>query len=752
MIRFVIEIDEQLHRRVFCGQGGFSLPAEPLPTRHTKRLNGEDFSDGQCWCRDQLNELTEVAKSFTEDSYDPNSEPLLAEYLFQGLLGSDAWDAIVAHADANAPDSHIELAIRVAETMAPDQPELSLHALPWELISRECVAGDRLVTVTRLIPAADDVVPRPLSWPPKILFALGASLADEDLQPAREAMGMLSHFEFPDQGDLKQWARPDVHARVLEKATLRRLEAEIAEFEPEVVYFVCHGEPGHLLLPKHSSSRPREKKDEASAARLLECLNKASVPPSCIVLAACASAETPEEAAVTAVRGPETTGSLAAELVAGGVPIVIGMAGRVTNSGCRLFTRALGHALYNQPEKTLTNHVCYARAAARDAQLDHQPPEWSLPTTFMADNEPTAKYQPFDIEDIERRDRWRQRIKDMHFHDAPIFCCRENLAATYHRMMSKTATCSTLFLVGDEEHGKTRALKEIAIWALRDGHVPFPMIPSSKAPDSPTSARELGVSLLNAIDLVANALLDLPAYPGELLQLLAPGDARSVLQAAADDNAKRNLFAQLRQAAADSPESIDHLSVRRTFGQDALTLRDQLAAKFPKDFTKDSRCLLLLDDGHRYLRELERALIPTNGTAAANGFVDGANERLPVFVTWSERERDSLAEIDEFIWASVTDLPAFPAGIQSQLAYERILLHPFHPKISRKPLCFVSPTNTQVGQWRKLLHKKVKGIPGRLRPNLKFATAVEDMVDLELLVEADDASRLAALRERFGDL
>src|SRR5208283_916818 len=99
-----------------------------------------------------------------------------------------------------------------------------------------------------------------------------------------------------------------------------------------------------------------------------------------------------ESGAVSAVHGMP----LAEDLVRKGVPVVIAMAGSVTDQACRLFTRTFGTALAGGG--SLLKAAADARLAAY--RRGSGPPcttvDWALPSVFLSDSI-RHDYQPVAV-------------------------------------------------------------------------------------------------------------------------------------------------------------------------------------------------------------------------------------------------------------------------------------------------------------------------------------------------------------------
>ena len=256
---------------------------------------------------------------------------LMGRYLFDALIGHNAWEA-VCEAARTAGDPLVELAL----TWAAADAELNL--LKWEMMhdGTEFLAASRrcAVAITRVVRDA----PEPehplesLTAPVRVLFVIGLGLADPDIRAGAEIMGLLRSVE---QG------KGAIVPYVLEQASIRALSREVQRFRPDVVHFIAHGrvsaQGGELLLRDDDDV---SRAAPASAGRLLDALrcDEDTRLPHLVVVTVCDSASAYGD-----------TVPLASELVKGGIPIVVGMTGVVSDPVCRLFSNRFRPAREARP-------------------------------------------------------------------------------------------------------------------------------------------------------------------------------------------------------------------------------------------------------------------------------------------------------------------------------------------------------------------------------------------------------------------
>ena len=104
---------------------------------------------------------------------------------------------------------------------------------------------------------------------------------------------------------------------------------------------------------------------------------------------------------------------LAAQLVDQGLPLVVGMSGRVADSACRLFTRGFYEALVLGSEAGAPVDLAASAATGRRAALQRAPSsavDWVFPVTLLAKDVPTTSVVVADAERRRRRTVVAQRF------------------------------------------------------------------------------------------------------------------------------------------------------------------------------------------------------------------------------------------------------------------------------------------------------------------------------------------------------
>jgi CHAT domain-containing protein len=135
---------------------------------------------------------------------------------------------------------------------------------------------------------------------------------------------------------------------LLLEANVDTLSAAIEEFRPTVVHFICHGDVSSAGAGFLELTDPQDPSKSASVygPSLIGALRtKKNLPlPQIVVLNACYTA------AARFWKVGQVASPLSVELLQSGVPVVVGMAGRVADQACRLFTRGFYESLLTQGE------------------------------------------------------------------------------------------------------------------------------------------------------------------------------------------------------------------------------------------------------------------------------------------------------------------------------------------------------------------------------------------------------------------
>jgi CHAT domain len=673
-VRFLIEVDRnwavsvtgpglERHGRMAALDAGRygRLPApadggcDPEDPTHADCLRGAEA------VRDAYEEV-----AIRREPSDPRLVARLGRYLFDALLGQETWKAIVAAA-SGAGAGVIELAL------AWDVRDNELHRMNWELLhdgSRYLAEGQGRadVTITRVVNA--EAVARELDGPPRLLFAVGAALNDPTIRPGAEAIGLLRNV---------QEGGRSINARVLENASPNRLARAVAEFRPHAVHFISHGEvrdgQGVLLLPPDEQDQPGPQPRDAR--QLLQLLRVEGELPQLVVLSAC------ESGPAVRLLGAHQTAPLAAQLVQGGVPVVVGMAGQVSDLACRLFTRSFGAALVGGRSLVAASAEA-RRAGLAGGALTSRSVDWAFPAVFMSSAvDPDWRPVPAGVDEVTPLvNGW---ISSWQVDEAPVFCSRTEFFELYWRMLEGDgAPVLAAFVKGQGvRRGRTRLLRELTKQALWDGHIPL-LIGTNPGDEPPRTLAALRRKVEGAVVLVRR-WLDLPQGATSQLALLRSFDPTRP----PDDRLDPAISGLLGAYGEVVPEA-----VRIAFQVDLGLLAADARRRHPVLARGPGRVVVLLDgidDGSvELVEQLHEQLLGNHGLGT------GA-EPVPVVLAFAYTSRDNLLrQIAEGQsgkpWLEVRELRAFQSDGEDLLAWEQVLLHPFNrqimPGFSDRPWVF----------------------------------------------------------------
>ena len=686
-------------------------------------------------------EVREVYQSILVRETGPPRIARLGHYLFDVLLGPARWAQIQQHAEELGATS-IELALR----LPPDDRDL--NRLNWEMMCSDAgflarrtkklsVAITRQVPRRNRDPATRGEPPAPLGVPPRVLFVVGTSLSEDQIRPGAELSGLLRNA----------CGGRAMSYRVLQRTSPRTLKQVVRTFRPDIVHFICHGavdkDRGFYLdlQTDEPDADPRR-----FAEQLFEDLDADGEHPTIVVLSACLTGGAP--GASCGAVGGHLAAPLAERLVAAGIPIVVGMAGRVADITCRLFARRFGQAVIQG--EPLVQATAVARQVAfvegRDGLTNA---DWAFPAIFVADNVP-ADYTP--VEPATDTDTWatvERWITSYCLPREPIFCDREDHLRRFHRMFESTAEDGSvrklvLALFTDTNkpgYGRTRLLQEFAAQGLREGHIPV-MLAFAKEPRQPVRnlealTREFARSILEVRVSVIG--LDGPASP----QLDAILDGREAVKLDPVLGA-RALWGEQGELTA----SVISHAIRRDLAMLLADARRQVGF-----FARDrSQVVVLLDN----VDELEQTLVdllflPTGGLFNGDGLGLPNQSPVPVVMTCSlgGNADGCLRPLNDGpvrpSWLRVAQLGPFSSNGEDMLAYELVLLHPLEDQrmpifegISDKPWAFNDEVEKPLREeWEGHYRRRLMGMPANL--------ATDDFYDLiaisktaNFTVSADD--------------
>jgi CHAT domain len=658
----------------------------------------------------------------------------VGHYLFSALFGGD-WPKVLALAV-----KHDAKIVEVAFLWKPANSVLS--ALPWELLHEGehylgTSAASVMVTVTRVVAGTNQHMPE-LPAVPKVLFVIGASVTDESVRPGAEMLSLLREVE---------GAGRQIQHRVLDNATAKTLNGAMQAYRPDIVHFICHGGysdqgGGYLMLRADEPDQPEEF-SPYTADQILEWLRVETTRiPSIVMLSCCESAGSgPGESRLRASGGPELASPFAVDLLYGGVPVVLAMAGTISDRACRVFTRAFARAL--AAGEPLTVATAEARRSAFAEVPAQGSVDWALPAMFFAEQvDPSATGSPVDTRVTDLR-RWVESLRLEH---TPVFAAREKFFDAYWSILARAEGVpggwervhrperpAVLAVCVDENVkglGSTRLLEKFACAAFENGHIPL-IVPIGKE-EVPGDARLLARALGTAMLRLSRDALGLGKDQGSQLRLL--GRERAEDEAELDDGVRDTLQNSTRLEAMKEALALDSAALLRA-----------AESRFPGSFGQRSRVVLLLDKLGESSVALLQDLIATN---LGLGWHGAGTKEFPIPVVLIVKYgaagdfRRTLVEtgIDED-WLEISELKAFDTSTEEDLlAYEHVLLHPFRSNDDDLRERWVFDRALPPEKWArcaKWFRDRMKGIPSNFHSE-NYESAVTGALNAEYLSSAKD--------------
>lgn len=665
-------------------------------------------------------------------------------YLFELVLGREVWAAILDRAQGAAVDLRIACPIG----------EWAIMRLPWELMhdAQHFLAarpGPLVLMSRQVTAAAAETAPRVFT--PRVLFVVGALQDDTEIRAGAEYLGLLRRLQTLDL---------TLDSRVLRDATAETLQQAVAEFQPSVVHFICHGGfsegRGALRLLASDPGLPFQDYTATQLLALLSWTDEAGhvrYPP-VLVLNACYSATPPsppaadpvDQLTAIAVFGsgsgvlPTTTGTvpLGAELVAGdgvhgGPALVIGMGGKVADLACRLFTRQFYQSL-------LRGDPTWSAAAGRRGAFMHgfdprDTVDWATPVVFV---EASAALS-VDARELEAARRRESAVRQFRRQaDPPAFCGRLRFFDQW-REATASPTRGTRRLLGiamsemdtDKQLGGSRLLEELAVAAVHAGHVPSLRLHNQASPerasDIPGVAREI---LAAAMQTRLNFGLPAPWTP-QVLELTKAIKGRPA-----------NLHPSVDAAFALSETE----AFRTALQMDLWNLRDEVMAHIGTPAGHQGRPLavVLLDEIQRYAGAAGRFVVDL---LRAGGL---GTEQDPIPVAFTYRKDANYAEPYEQVrksldavsnWVIREELHPLREAVTDRSIYLHLLLH------RAQPLMF-SPTLALLDDrfYISIHRATASGYPSQFRERAEpLNTVLLTLQDANLLVAATDEDVLSTL-------
>jgi hypothetical protein len=750
-MRFLVFVDRQWQVTVGCPELKLTGPSRAMrrlpdgtggcfPLAPAAELTGPAGDRPACCdlycCTGDARVLAEGRQRIIDRNLDPGiGTSKFGGYLFHALIGTDAWQW-VREVAAGRRARCIELALSWANDDA------NLNRLNWEMMHDGhgfLAAGLPGVTVaiTRLVAGTtgDRWDARPCEFPPRILFVVGTTLNDPSIRPAAEFLGLLR--ELRDSGRR-------IRARVLENAQPGELERVMRVFRPYVVHFICHGnwDPesgrGYLELTPDDPDGDRIRYgDQLYAAMTVDHL-----PPPLVVLSACRSGLA-EASKPPVLVGAHDLAPLATELVSLGVPLVLGMAGRVSDAACRLFTRQFGDALV-RGESLVAATAEARRATVSQGRSADESVDWAFPALFAAEqvNPGFAPVPSGAADSPTPEENW---IQDYDLGRDPVFCGRNDFFKAYYGFFGPNPR-RVLAVVTDGQPGvgRTRLLFELATQMLRDGHIPILLAKDEPGWKPPQSLQAFGTMLGKAIRK-ARRILDIDSGPESQLALLL-GDRSA--RAPGQPSLRPDIDAEL---GPDGELTADAL--RMAMQADLRRLVKDARKRHEPVRRAEGHAVVLLDLVEQYgqlMPEVMYRMLDGSGFGTSD-------EPVPVVLALAMGQptntivKDTLERFASRSWLNQLPLRPFSSETDEELlAYSWILLNPPPNAFTDRHVL----NDQKVDLMRRIVQLFFEGLPIRFANPDKlqgFTAAVKGDLVLPLTSDEEDVKTLAQVRIDPGE-
>ena len=491
--------------------------------------------------KDAASAVTDPAALVTAIDQGEASADDLALYgglLFEAAFGQQLWQQLLAEATGRP---YLELAIRRPSpgSSGSQREAADWHSLRWEALhdgtqpvaarGATCAATGATVPVgvVRLVEGTtgSHVPFGPIENVPRVLFAVGSRLTDPNVRPGAEFMGIMRHME--DHGL--------IHPRVLTEATLDALRREIEAFRPQVLHLIGHGQRagGQVKVQLRPEPSAAAGDEWVTAERLLRAFGEAERMPRMVILSACH----------TASAGVVNALPFAAQLVAGGVPVAVAMAGDIADTACRVFTRALTAAIGQGVP--LAEAVIRGRRAAFYQRPDYASSHWIMPSVFLAEGVSGTSC----LVDVARTKAVRDRISWLELTQDPVFYGRGEFIDALDRLLDGDDPLNVLLAYTPDpykSYGGERLLRQLGARAVREGVLPILLAGLEKNP--PTTREALAGAISDQL-YVVRTTLSLPERDSQQRLVAAAGASRLQLVKAI----RAELDALVADLPADDP-------------------------------------------------------------------------------------------------------------------------------------------------------------------------------------------------------
>jgi predicted Rdx family selenoprotein len=691
----------------------------------------------------------------------PDDVVKFGRYLFATLLGDELWDLLNTKAEAEP----IELAL------SWQKGDVFINRLPWEMMCgpRRFLAQEVQVAITRRIVSATKEVSEIAA--PRVLFVVGSDLGTDEIRPGAEYLGLLR--------SLRNQLGLRLKTHLLLRASPKRLKAAIKGFSPTVIHFICHGQADakgevSLKLMKDDNTGPQP----VSANDLFGLLRpEPELPlPQIVVLNACYTAsENPEYF----LKAGQAASPIAVRLVEGdehgGVPIVVGMAGQISDQACRLFTRCFYLSLLDGSE------IAQATAAGRrlgiieDGLTDpRKSVDWAMPTLFLSEGVRKARLQ---VEPPPVELNWHRIAAEFAPPEYPAFCDRLELFDLYDQLMSnydalvgdakalpqRAASQMTAIAVyvskkenaAEDKHGRTWLLHEFAAQAVLNGHLPV-LVNNEwirrNEQGPPQTFTRLIEDLVWAMSETAN-LFNI-AFTADCINLL------DEVRTGKEPDASK--LPQNVQTIYKKTKDYGHPAMVSAAARiDLLRLLDAARLQRPADERSQRKLLLLIDDVHQMdaaADGLLTQLLSTDGlrspVAETAGSPNALSDVRVVFTFDSTlglgKEGTIMTWLGSKSWVESRPLKIFQPPLEARVAYQFFLSRWKDENEADLPLTIIQNIEPEFAErFFENLAKRVKGVPSQLTSGVttEYIRGVLDH-PFKLLQQANDEHLLELIEQQ----
>ncbi len=496
---------------------------------------------------------------------------------------------------------------------------------------------------------------------------------------------------------------------------------------------------GRLILHGQGGG---DEKEYVGADPLIKALTAAAAPPRVVALTGCH----------TAASGGHVD-PLAAELVRRGIPIALGMAGRIADRASRLFVRRFGIAI-TQGEP-LVDALTHGRRAGLLSRATHaeDDPAWALPSIYLDAEVDAAS----SVVDGENPSPGPERIREYELQLDPVLCGRQDIVSLFERLLDrKDALNNAVVLTGkDGRLGKTRLLHEFAARSLRRGHMVV-MIKDRGTDISrrPRTAPEFALQMVQAMHHARKSFeLDVDGDSALIREVIRLSGNRLDLN---DTRTPLERLGRLQQWIGLSRRKEEETSwddlppvLPMALAEDLGRLAADARAKhpdLPNEFGANHRVVVVLGgigEWGEVTDLLCQSLFDTYGFGTRE-------EPVPVFATGAMahaaevlgRGRARAESLEAIEYLELTRLE----GDEELIAYQTVLLHP-----SRVAPEGYDPLSSYVpnfdAEWQEELAGLIKGVPENFNKSLTYAAPYLER--LEIIIKADEEDIMQTyLRDR----